>query len=310
MTFTVRILLTALASLAVAGAAPVLAQQPVQPAAAVTSTTALAQAPGAPADPATSGSGASTAQPEDDPDLDPNPAQPDFTLASLPTSLRLPRNKMSFRLTHRFTRPLGAGSFGNLVEDLFGLDSGAVIGLDFRYGLIKGGQIGVYRTADKTIQLYGQYEVIPKDAFPVAVSVFASIDGTDNFKDSYSPGILAVISRELGEHGALYLEPGWVNNTNAEPSELVDDNDTFLMGMGARLRIRNNTYVFVEGSPRISGYGPGDALISFGIEQRAGGHMFQLNFSNGFGTTLAQVARGASSNNDWYLGFNLSRKFF
>ncbi len=38
--------------------------------------------------------------------------------------------------------------------------------------------------------------------------------------------------------------------------------------------------------------------------------MFQLNFSNGFGTTLAQVARGASSNNDWYLGFNLSRKFF
>ncbi len=82
MTFTVRILLTALVSLAVAGAAPVLAQQPVQPAAAVTSTTALAQAPGAPADPATSGSGASTAQPEDDPDLDPNPAQPDFTLAT------------------------------------------------------------------------------------------------------------------------------------------------------------------------------------------------------------------------------------
>ena len=51
-------------------------------------------------------------------------------------------------------------------------------------------------------------------------------------------------------------------------------------------------------------------LISFGFEQRAGGHVFQLNFSNGFGTTLAQVARGGTAKDDWYLGFNLSRKFF
>ena len=46
------------------------------------------------------------------------------------------------------------------------------------------------------------------------------------------------------------------------------------------------------------------------IEKRAGGHAFQLNFSNGFGTTLAQVARGGFNSDDWYLGFNISRKFF
>ena len=34
------------------------------------------------------------------------PAQPDFTLAALPTSLRLPQFKSAFRVTHRFTRPL------------------------------------------------------------------------------------------------------------------------------------------------------------------------------------------------------------
>ena len=49
---------------------------------------------------------------------------------------------------------------------------------------------------------------------------------------------------------------------------------------------------------------------SFAIEKRAGGHSFQLNFSNGFGTTLAQVARGGSGSDNWYLGFNISRKFF
>ena len=36
-----------------------------------------------------------------------NPAQPDFTLVGLPTTLRLPRGAWSFRVTHRFARPLG-----------------------------------------------------------------------------------------------------------------------------------------------------------------------------------------------------------
>jgi hypothetical protein len=60
----------------------------------------------------------------------------------------------------------------------------------------------------------------------------------------------------------------------------------------------------------MGGYDPGVTQVSFGIEKRAGGHLFQLNFSNGFGTTLAQIARGGGNNDDWYIGFNISRKFF
>ena len=50
--------------------------------------------------------------------------------------------------------------------------------------------------------------------------------------------------------------------------------------------------------------------MSFGLEGRAGGHLFQLNVSNGFGTTLGQVASGAFSTDHWYIGFNMARKFF
>ena len=39
-------------------------------------------------------------------------------------------------------------------------------------------------------------------------------------------------------------------------------------------------------------------------------YLFQINFSNGIGTTLANVARGGTARDDWYIGFNLSRKFF
>jgi hypothetical protein len=49
---------------------------------------------------------------------------------------------------------------------------------------------------------------------------------------------------------------------------------------------------------------------TFGIEKRAGGHVFQFNFSNGLGNTFGQLARGGTANEDWYIGFNISRKFF
>src|SRR2546426_3166701 len=79
--------------------------------------------PSAPTNNATDTSGA--AQDQGDPDRDLHLAQPDFTLITLPTTLRLPRFKSAFRVTHRFTRPLGSGDFGDLAADLFGLDSGA-----------------------------------------------------------------------------------------------------------------------------------------------------------------------------------------
>jgi hypothetical protein len=60
-----------------------------------------------------------------------NPAEPDFTLISLPTSLRLPRFGSAFRVTHRFVRPLTSDVDG-LAADLFSLDSRAQIRLEYR----------------------------------------------------------------------------------------------------------------------------------------------------------------------------------
>ena len=256
---------------------------------------------------------AATEEEDDDSVLD--RSQPDFTLINLPTGLRLPKWKSAFRVTHRFTRPLGEGDFGDLASDAFGLDSGAVIGLEFRIGIMKGGQVGVYRTNDRTIQLFGQYDLKQQSgSFPLGLAAYASIDGTDNFTDSYSPALGAILTREFGDHGAIHLEPIWVNNSNALPSEVVDDNNTFLIGVGGRIRIRPTVYVVGEIVPRANGFDPGSTPASFALEKRVGGHAFQLVFSNTFGLTMAQIARGGVQNLDgkdnWYLGFNISRKFF
>ena len=141
------------------------------------------------------------------------------------------------------------------------------------------------------------------------VTALVSIEGTNNFKDSYSPAVGAIVSRTFKNVAAVYVEPIWVNNTNALPRQVVDHNSTFMVGIGARVRVRPTVYVVGEVAPH-SGFRPGVTHGSFAIEKRAGGHAFQLNVSNGFGTTLAQIARGGPVGNDWYLGFNISRKFF
>jgi len=236
------------------------------------------------------------------------PAEPDFALGSLPTNLRLPLYKSAFRLTHRFLGPLDENGIG----DLWGMDQGAQIGLEYRFGIIKNVQIGFLRTSDKTIDLFSQYSVTRQEhgALPLDISAVFAIEGTNNFQDSYSPSLGAIIGRRLGDHGALYLTPMWVNNSNAQPQELVEDNDTIIMGIGGRFRIRPTVYLVAEVTPRLSGYKPNTNQATFAIEKRAGGHMFQLNFSNGFATMPASLARGAFSNDHWYMGFNLARKFY
>lgn len=248
---------------------------------------------------------------EDDPDLDLSVEQPDFSVITLPTTLRVPRFKSAFRVTHRFGRPLGAGDLGDLVGDLFGLDSGAQIGLEYRFGLMRGLQAGIHRTSNKTIEFFGQYNVLQQSASsPVGLGILASVDGTNNFRDVYSPSLGVALSRTIGGRGALYVEPIWVKNSNPGPDALVADNDTFMVGLAARIRVRPTVYLTGELVPRVAGYDPGVTQGAFGIEKRAGGHTFQLNFSNAFGTTMGQIARGGFTNDDWYLGFNISRKFF
>ena len=238
-----------------------------------------------------------------------NPSQPDFTIVGLPTTLKIPKFASAFRVTHRFTRSLGSGDFGDLARDFFGFDSGAQIGLEYRFGVLNGTQIGIHRTSDRTIQFFLQHHLVGQGRSPVGVDVIATAEGTNNFRDRYSPAIGAVISRTLGRHGALYVHPIWVNNTNAFPSDLVNDNDTVIFGVGGRLRVLPTVYLVGEAVPR-AGYEPNSTYASFGIEKRAGGHSFQINFSNGFGTTLGQLAQGGNGNDNWYIGFNISRKFF
>ena len=278
--------------------------------------------------------------PRDAADRKLNPAEPDFTIVNLPTTLRLPRHRSAFRIAHRFTRTLNNPKFGDLAGSLFGLDGGAFIGLEYRFGLMRGLQAGVYRTSDKIVQFFGQYDAVRQSTtVPFTLDIVASIEGLNNFHrgnvvededNEYATALGMVLSRTVSSRAAFYLQPSFIIHSNTystagclehiehghdvpgcvDATTIGVESNTLLVGLSARFRVTPQVYLVGSWTPRASGFRPGVSLKTFGIEKRLGGHGFQLNVSNSLGTTMAQMARGASNNRDWFLGFNITRKFF
>jgi hypothetical protein len=232
--------------------------------------------------------------------------------------LSIPPGGFVFRVTHRFTRPLTDGSFGDLAQDLFGLDSSSSVGLELRVGVMRGLQAGVYRLSDRTIDVFAQQTLMRQGGKPFSAAVQASVEGLDNFQEEHSPRVALLLSRKLGEKGAFYVEPGWVGNANLSPSSLGGDDSSFVLGLGLRYNLGESYSVVAEAQPVLAGYkgiktGGGDSAphLAFAVERHVGGHVFQINVSNSTNTTPAGVARAQDNRvADWYVGFNLSRKFY
>jgi hypothetical protein len=268
---------------------------------------------------------ASVAQDDDDAALD--PAEPDFVVVNLPTTLRLPLFKSNFRLTHRFAGNLRNGTFGQQAGNLFGIDQGAIIGFEYRFAVARHAEAAFYRSGfEKTIQLYGKYDALQqRRSMPVSISALVSIEGTDNFQDKYAPAVGVVISRRVGSRFAGYITPMWAHNTAASLEAITHDHDagahtesaeashvhrdTTYVGLGGRVRFANSAYVAAEVAVRAQGYAPDEPGYGVSLEKRVGAHMFSLTFTNTFATTFAQLARGGAANS-LVLGFNHGRKFF
>ncbi len=246
----------------------------------------------------------------------------DFSVVNLPTTRPLKQFQSNFHLTHRFLTNLRAGSLADNASNIFGLDSGAVVGLEYRFAFSNAFQFAIHRTtADKTLQFSAKFDTVQQsDTLPVSVSFIASVAGNQNFgwieSESHShvdgahehkePSLTAVVSRTFGERAAVYAVPMFVHNSLKNEDD--SHRDTFALGFGTRVQVRDSMFLVAEVTPRLAGYTPGRAEFGFGIEKRAGGHTFQLTFSNSTGTTFGQIARGGLPTT-MYLGFNLGRKF-
>ena len=256
----------------------------------------------------------------------------DQNVVNVQTTMPLKRHKSYFKITHRFARDLRRGSFGELVENNFGLDNGAIIGLEYRFAITSNLQAGVHRSIlGKTIHTFGKWDVLRQtEGRSFGLSLGGGIEGQNNLHLDPQPNVSVALSYLRGTWLALYANPTFVVDAHTptlqashaghdhgggseadDPAAEIpgeDHDDTAYIGLGTRIRIRETVSVVAEVSPRIYGYRPDRAAWNVGIEKLTRGHVLQLNFGNNFDSTPGMVARGGSKH-DVYMGFNLSRKW-
>ena len=200
--------------------------------------------------------------------------QIDLNLINLPTTMSIARHKGYFRLTHRFAADLRRGSFGQNAADLFTLDKGAIIGLEYRFGITSNLQAGVHRSLlSKTIQTFARWDALRQgDSLPVSVSLTGSFEGLNNLREKYQPGVAVTASRTFGDRLALYATPAFVSRhargrfhrrpRRTRPRHRPrrrrarQPQDTWFAGIGGRLRFSSTGYITGEYTPRLHGYDP------------------------------------------------------
>jgi hypothetical protein len=226
---------------------------------------------------------------------------------------------LDVRILHRF------GTVDNGLKDLFGLDE-ANMRFGFDYGLGKSLTIGIGRSnLNKELDGFIKYRPVWQSkgpgGIPFSVVLIAGLSlRTQEFpepKDVYEfKHRLAfyqeiIIGRKFSEALSLQLNPIFLHR-NLVPGA-NDDNNTWALGMGGRIKLSKRTAFVVDYTPVLAGRQEGTKdPLAVGFDIETGGHVFQLHFTNATG--MNEKAFLTTTVDDFWkgeirFGFNLSRVF-
>jgi hypothetical protein len=225
-----------------------------------------------------------------------------------------------FMISHRFGK-LNSGAY-----DFFGLDQ-ATIRLGFEYGIGERLSVGIGRSSyQKAYDGFVKYKILRQSSgdrtMPLTMTWFSSMDlfslkWQDTERKNYFSSRLSfvhqlLLARKFSDKFSLQVSPTFIHK-NLVLTE-AEDNDTFAMGVGGRLKLTQRVSVNAEyfylmpGSVADNFVNP----LSIGFDIETGGHVFQLHFTNTqpmFERGFITETRGKWTNGDIYFGFNLSRVF-
>lgn len=225
-----------------------------------------------------------------------------------------------FMISHRFGK-LNSGTY-----DLFGLDQ-ATIRLGFEYGINDWLSAGFGRSSyQKTYDGFLKAKVLRQSSgnknMPLSLTYFVSMDlfslkWQDTERKNYFTSRMTyvhqlLLARKFNDNLSLQFTPTFIHKNLVAATD--DDNDTFAVGLGGRIKLTRRTslnaeyFYLLPGSTADNFVNP----LSLGFDIETGGHVFQLHFTNAqpmFERGLITETRGKWTNGDIYFGFNISRVF-
>lgn len=242
-------------------------------------------------------------------------------LLTLPTSHLADVGTLEVVFTHRFNQSLDEGEAWH---SLFGLDSGANVGIGASYVPFRDFQVALMRSnVLDTFELSGKYLVVQQSqAIPVTATLRggADIRTERDVEDRTSFFAQAIVSRQFGERVSLQVMPTWISNAGRGISGTVETalfDNAFNVPLGVACAISNRTSLVAELIPPNQDL-PDDLDAglgwAFGVKHVIGGHHFEVLLTNNSGTTTDQYVTGTFqgspfSTSDLRLGFNIERRF-
>jgi hypothetical protein len=218
---------------------------------------------------------------------------------NLPGSSLVEKTEIIFE--HRF--------YGNAGDDplynFFGMDAGAnvALGLGFRFN-DKIDLTLLRATLDKEYYLAGKYALA--DGLTLLLGGAAKTSSLVTTAKTSLVGQL-ICSRGFRDNKINFsVIPSFTNPRPADP--------TFALGLAGGLSFDENIgyleniEIIAEYVPVISGYAQKYATAALGLKAQTWGHCFTLVLTNSFQTLPGGYLTGSQDNN-YYLGFNIIRKF-
>jgi len=225
---------------------------------------------------------------------------------------------LDVRILHRF------GLISQGADNFFGLDE-ASMRMGFDYGLTNDLTIGIGRsTLNKELDAFLKFRPVRQGAdggFPFSIVWVSGITlhtmkWADTTRKNYFSSRIAyynevIIGRKFSNAFSMQLSPIMVHRNLVTNTD--NENNTWALGIGARLKLTKRTAFVVDYHPILAGREPGTKdPLSVGFDIETGGHVFQLHFSNSTGMNEKAFLTGTTSDfwkGDIRFGFNLSRVF-
>jgi hypothetical protein len=232
-------------------------------------------------------------------------------LIDVPSPFTVGRRRLELLVTHRFLQPVNQGASAH---NLWGLDSGAEVGVGFTYGLLRHLDLSVYRSQfQEDYELAGKLQLLDQSArAPLSLAVRAGADllGRSGIQDPHRPFAQLLLGRRLRPGWNVFASPTWVRATPTL-------RNAWNVPFGLAAPLPGHWQLDAEG------IAPNHALRSLpgasrfawhaAFAKQVGWHLFQIVAGNSRATTVDQSIggdfAGGFATRDVRLGFNLIRYF-
>lgn len=232
--------------------------------------------------------------------------EPGTRLVNVATPYPVEARTLEVIFLHRFHLPVQDGSS----HDLWGLDSGADVGLGIAVGITPRLDAALLRSSfQEDFELAGKLLVLEQSQrIPATVTLRAGVDRLERegIEDPTRPFAQLLLARRFGKGFNLLLAPSWVRDTPRL-------RNAFNVPVGLTFAIPGDQLVEVEVIPENQDLDESVTAWHVALSKQVGGHIFKIVAGNSRAFTVNQYLGGDSAAGfeagDVRLGFNLVRIF-